>query len=156
MVNNGFGDERIKRFAQCGSCGAQPQNVERDMAAWLDSHGLDIKPYQIELDAVDFDGTTRKLKFDIVAPHDYLRAAYMCGEIAWQASMLGEHTREDCLHFWENMLQQPFGCTHPIVRHTEHMEMTIPLVFHVDGAESFRQVEAVIWSMSSIMSGSNV
>jgi hypothetical protein len=33
---------------------------------------------------------------------------------------------------------------------------TIPLSFHVDGAEFFRDAEYNVWSMSSILSGGDV
>ena len=37
-----------------------------------------------------------------------------------------------------------------------HLEKTVPLIFHCDGAESYRNVEAIIWSMSSAYAAGNV
>lgn len=152
MRSDGIVNPAIDAFASLGSDGNSPQNVERDLHRWLQNlHGVDLKPRALELEVQLRSGEgTSMVQYPIVAPHDVLKAAYKKGSVVWQTVWLGQKGNADVLDFWDNFLQQPYGHRHPIAKCTGRAERIIPLVFHSDGAESFRNVEAIIWSMSSV------
>ena len=47
-------------------------------------------------------------------------------------------------------MEQPWWCEHPAV-HRVDLKACIPLVVHSDGAESFTNVETMVWSVASLL-----
>ena len=158
MSLDGSNNEAVNAFASLGASGRAPQNVERDLHVWLANlHNLGIKLRSVDIDVVvNSVGDIERRAIPILAPHDIIAAAYRKGPLVWQTAFLGDHTQQAVLDFWENFVQQPYGAMHPIMKSCEALDSIIPLVFHIDGAESFRNVEAIIWSMSSVFCNGNV
>ena len=158
LDRDGFKSEAIKSFASCGNFGRSPQNVERDIHAWLGNiYGIGLRPRTIDVDvAINESGEIGSRAIHVLAPHDLLQAAYRKGPLVWQTSFLHDASQHGISECWENFMQQPYGSNHPIAEHTQTLDSTVPLVCHIDGAESFRNVEAIIWSLSSVFASGGV
>ena len=160
LQEDGCASAQVGRFAACGHFGRYAQNIERDMHRMILKTDAcqEVPLHEIKFDALQSDGEIREQTFSVVAPHTYLQKAYAHGNLVFQTAFLGEATQDDLLEFWDNFFQQPFGCAHPCAEaeNTLHLEKTVPLIFHCDGAESYRNVEAIIWSMSSAYAAGNV
>jgi hypothetical protein len=120
---------------------------------WLPSGDLlGLEPYIIWLDlASKTDLEVRKYPVPILAPHELLHALWRAGHPQWYLSMVGPEKEAGLEAFWTNALGQEWGKLHPGLQGCDMaaLRQTVPLRVHIDGAESFKNHESVIWSISS-------
>jgi hypothetical protein len=150
--DSGGGSEAIRAFVSLGSQGRNPNNIERDLHRWIANlKSLHLQPYWIKLKLLIDPTSTEaeEVDFPVLAIHEVLYALYKSGEHNFRKAMLGDKSEDCILEFWESALMQPWGASHPACAKPQELHRTIPLVLHVDGAESYTNQEAIIYSTSS-------
>ena len=76
--------------------------------------------------------------------------------LQFNLSMLGNMSEDAIAKFWEHCRACPDWAEHPIFENGANMQRVVPLVFHIDGAELYRNTEHHIISMSSMLSSLTV
>ena len=90
----------------------------------------------------------------MLLPHQWLWALCHSGREQFTKTIVGVEQGDlesEVMQFWEHFSQQPFAIGHPAFDDMSRLEKTIPLVVHIDGAESFTDREAVVFSISSAL-----
>jgi hypothetical protein len=88
--------------------------------------------------------------------HEVLQAVFQAGES--NTSLLGGLGPDSVARFWSNAEGQDWFACHPGVQRLRRENMlgkTLPLHFHQDGVEVYRDVESNIWSWGSAMTSQN-
>ena len=158
MCRDGVAPNTIAAFASLACNGGYEDKIERDMHVWLKHlHHLELSPTFISIPLFDPRTCTIKdTQVPVLAPHEVFWALWRKGPLVFCKLLLGDNPDSIILAWWENTLQQPWGATHPALRKPANVHRTFPLLFHYDGAESFTNQEAHIWTMSSEFSTGNV
>ena len=68
-------------------------------------------------------------------------------------SLLGAGGSTGLLHFWSTALQQPWLQEHPFLRGKvpTDLQHCIPTLWHIDGAEVYRNAEFYVFSWRSVL-----
>ena len=135
-------------------------NCERDYHRWLNvARGLGIEPYYIKLKLLTRKTVKPTLEYIPVLPvHELMHAIYERGPSQWRLSMEGDHAPGRAEAYWQRFEHMAWSRAHPGVQNlkqTGRLNCTIPLFFHQDGVEIFRDVEANVWSWASALTLGN-
>lgn len=155
IKKDGLSQSSLDAFCSLGADGLHSNNLERDLHNWMvQPFGLKLETSFITLKLCEAGyENPQPTDVPILAPHDWLFAAYHSGR--WEQSMTGPRGEKAVSDFWEWALEQPWGAMHPVLTRPglrENVTCTVPLVVHTDGAEAFTDQEALIISMSSLIS----
>ena len=144
----------ILAYSSLGANGRHSQNVERDLHRWLGGlYGVSILPHMLKLHlCVPGHDDPQPVDLPIFAPHDWMIALYKAGRLQWERSACGAGNEACVLNFWEWAISQPWGSQHPVMSEPRFLDKMIPWAVHTDGAEAYTASEAIIWSMSSMVS----
>ena len=143
----------LMHYSTLGGTGttSHAANTERDLHRWLKNDTfLDLEPYSITFPLyTDFSDRPVNIEISVIAPHELIYAMYKCSEELFNKCFLEDGNTDCILEYWENALEQPWGCSHPVAQDPSKLHRTIPLIVHVDGAEAYTEQEATVWSFGS-------
>lgn len=145
----------IQELASLGN--SSGGNQERDLHRWLRGvHGFQVDPYFVTFNLANPAGVgTVPLSVPILLPHELLGQIWAAGDMAWSASVLGPTGCQGVAELWRHLKNLPDFTTHPHVLGSrgdqDALGRGIPVLFHVDGAEVYRNVEYHIWSWGSAL-----
>ena len=86
-------------------------------------------------------------------PHELLHALWRAGEHVFIGSLLGEEGPDLAADFWNVALEAPWYQSHPGISDAKARSRTLPIFYHVDGAEVFNNTEYYFWSWSCLARG---
>ena len=148
----------LAAMASLGANRRRPANLERDLHTWVGAgKRLGLEPYWVKVWLQTKTRAGLELR-DVPAllPHEALRAVCAAGPLERARSMLGG-SGPDVLHdWWQNALRTEWAQRHDgaqALLREGTLHEAIPLLFHQDGVESFRDVEAQCLSFASAVSG---
>ena len=141
----------IHAIQSLGASGSHPGNVERDLHRWtrdLWSFGLRTESVFIEA-YVQPDATRRRVEIPVLPPDVVIGAILRAGSLQTIVSLTGATCVKGFSEWWATASVQPY-CQHllPLLSGRD-LSRCVPLVFHEDGAEVFRDAEYYIWSWRS-------
>jgi hypothetical protein len=141
----------VRALASLGSHGRWPANAERDLHRWtrdLWRYGLRLSEVPVTLHTGD-QKTPGKTMLPVLAPDVLIRALLEAGPLQRTVSLTGSDGEAGLEAFWEQALKQPC-CWHlESILAGRNRRRCIPMVWHEDGAELFRNSEYYIWSWRS-------
>ena len=125
------------------------------LQAWLANlHGCSLQPTFFKLHLlVPGHEAPQPVAYPIIGPHTWMEALHKAGPQQFASSACGSRGEEGVLEFWEWAAMQPMFVGHPSWSQPEDLDCMIPWMLHSDGAESFTAQEAIVFSMSSFVSG---
>lgn len=94
----------------------------------------------------------------MLLPHEVLHClATSSSEAIFQSVCLGNLDGPSRAEFWEHLRSLAPWRSHPCLNDERfEPERLVPLTFHMDGAQMFREDEYVVWSFSSCFNGSGL
>jgi hypothetical protein len=156
MADHGPGTAAaVQALGSLGAGGRCPQNLERDLHRWV----RDLWGYGLHLDEVliraQVDGghEASLVTVPVLGMHTVIQAVLRAGYHQIATSILGPECSAGFDAFWTTALQEPW-CSH-LERDLQDRNKgrTIPMVFHEDGAEMYRNSEFYVWSWRSASPG---
>ena len=123
--------------------------------------GLRFEPYWLDLPLERLDSLELEEKpvaVPMLIPYEVMHAVWEHSREQFHASFLPANAGEGCLQFWQRALQLPWGQRHAGLsgKAPAELERTIPILYHVDGAELHRNSEHYIWSSQSLFGSGDV
>ena len=159
MVQNMKGaSDRLQAFASLAS--TQRSHSERDFHRWIAvSESLGVEPYYLRLRLLHRDHVKEQLCRIPVLPLPLLLHAICCMSYAqFRRSLLGDQPEETVSNFWEKTAHLEWAKRHPglqRLRDAGLLHRTLPLFFHQDGVEVYRDTEANMWSWGCGLTNQN-
>lgn len=100
----------------------------------------------------------QEIQVPVLLPHEVLHAIACAGAVQVSKSLTGTFDRPAIREFWTHVRQLEEWKNHPLFASStsEELGCTIPLIFHVDGAEFYTNSEYLVWSFSSALSSGDV
>jgi hypothetical protein len=118
-------------------------NEERDLHRWAkDAFGIQIEPFYLKLKMLRY-GTAvpEEVQFPVLLPHELLYTVVQQGSLAQKLSLFAAPGPEGAKLFWEHLGEHGEAAGAPCV----------PLNFHIDGIEIYRNTEFIAYSFSSVL-----
>jgi hypothetical protein len=138
-------------IASTGASGSSRQNVERDLHRWLRNLGqLGLRYDTVTVQGVlDNEAVPQPIAVPCLAPHVAIAGVVKSGDLQTAVSLTGPGGVAGLRRWWEQALSQPW-CADlvPLLAHRD-LGKCVPLVFHEDGAEMYRNAEFYVWSWRS-------
>ena len=113
---------------------------------------VDLDPYTIYIDLVPPDSDdVRPFPVSILPPHELFHCIAAAGPMQKQLSLVGQAGPEGLKAYWEFSLSQEWGQAHPALvdRSDSALSSLVPLLFHIDGGEIYRNSEFHVVSFRS-------
>jgi hypothetical protein len=149
--NDGAASPALQSFCSLGAEGARPQNIERDLHRWLGGpnhscHGFNTEPYMLDVVACpQSSGAPERMQIPFLPPHETLHQITQNG---LADICLGKTERSEVRRFWQHCKSLQEYRDHGGLQNGSLAEIT-PLIFHVDGAEVYKNAEFYIYSWST-------
>jgi hypothetical protein len=141
----------MRALASAGATGTSPQNLERDLHRWLRDLGqLGLRCDSVVIQAVlDGQAEPGPVAVPCLAPHVVIAGILKSGILQTAVSLTGPGGVAGLRRWWEQALSQPW-CADlvPLLAHRD-LGKCVPLLFHEDGAEMYRNAEFYVWSWRS-------
>ena len=158
LVHRYPGSARLDAFASLGR--TDKSHAERDFHRWLGTaKELGVSPYNLK---VMLKTRCRlrpvECKIPVIPIHLLLRACYNAGPNQWAKTALGNYGPTGLRDYWAKAQDLDWARAHPGVQRLKaegRLDKTAPLLFHQDGVETFRTVEANVFSLQSALSYGN-
>lgn len=126
------------------------------MHRWLRClNGFELEPYFIDLPLAHLRSGATTMRVPIILPAEVMKVVHDTGGTRWQEAMIGQRADGHCPLdvFWRNASRQPWFKLHPHLR--GGFQKTIPMVWHVDGAEFRTERELLVFSWCSPLTRGN-
>ena len=113
---------------------------------------MDIEPYYITLNLEsETSVATHEETIPILLPFEMAHAIHQKSRVQFQRSFL-QGDGESCVAFWKK-LHEHFPSLPTAAKSNNELSMTLPIMYHVDGAEVHRNSEHYQFSWSSFFGG---
>ena len=146
--------EAVQAIGSLGAGGRCPQNLERDLRRWArDLWGYGLRLEEVLIRAQLDGGQASWVAIPVLGMHTVIAAVVRAGYHQIAASILGSECSDGFEAFWTTALQEPFYSHLERDLQSRNMSRCIPMVFHEDGAEMFRNSEFYVWSWRSASPG---
>ena len=149
--HSGRATPAIRAIQSLGAAGSHPGNVERDLHRWTrDLWSFGLKTQSLFVDAyVGPESIRRRVEIPILPPDVVIQAILRAGTLQTIVSLTGAACAGGLADWWATASQQPY-CQHllPLLS-GRNLAKCVPLVFHEDGAELYRDSEYYVWSWRS-------
>ena len=117
--------------------------------------GLDVRHYEITFDLEsETSSATSPQTIPVLLPHEMANAIFKMSGVQFQKSFL-QGDRSSCWAFWDN-LHKHFPSLPTAAESPDVLSMTLPIMYHVDGAEVHKNSEHYQFSWSSFFGGGDV
>ena len=104
--------------------------------------------------SIEVDGcnnNARPTTIRVLLPHEVIAAMSSSCKFVFDSVMLGHHSDEDRVAFWQHVSKLDPWAKHPIIS-AGNWERLIGIHIHGDGCEFDKEDEYFVWSWSSIFS----
>ena len=90
------------------------------------------------------------IKVPVLPPYILFRAVHHAGILQFTRSLLGQTGAGAIEGWWRQAMQQEWLEDHPCAR-AASLKHVVPLLFHIDGAEVYKNSELYVWSWRSCL-----
>jgi hypothetical protein len=127
--------------------GSVSSHEERDLHRWArNTFGIKIEPFFVRLQMVKYGSAVPEwTDFPLLLPHELLQTVFQQGAKAQELSLFGPPGVSGASEFWEFTGFED--------EHKASGTPLLPINFHVDGIEVYRNTEYIAYSMQSLLSG---
>ena len=148
LVQNGIRTEGMHTIASLRD--GDPTRYESKLFRWL-AKDLPVEPYWITIDLDDENGVCQPQQVAVCLPHEMVHQAFYADANQFHVSFVGDEGCDGLLRWWSEALSQDWGKAHPALQGATHqrLQQLLPQIWHVDGAEMYRNQEFNVWSSRS-------